>query len=91
MKSNTLRLFTISGLMLLGTILYSIFKSTFDSGDNFKLVGAIATIAFGLSVAGLIIGLGEIRKSKNTKNWIGLVGNLFVVGLFILISVLSFR
>jgi len=91
MKSNTLRLFIISGLMLFGTILFSIFKTTLGLEGNAMIIGAIATIAFGLSIAGLVIGLGDIRKSQNAKNWIGLIGNFIVVGLFLLICVLAFR
>src|SRR5690242_15614156 len=90
MKSKTLSLFIISALILLGAFLFSIFKTTYGDDANF-ITGVIAAISLGMGIAGLIIGFGEIRNSRNTKNWIGLIGNLMVVGLFILITVLAFR
>ncbi|MEJ7643711.1 MAG: hypothetical protein WKF87_03895 [Chryseolinea sp.] len=91
MTSKTLKLFTLSGLILIGAFLLSMFKTRLGLGDNLMLVGAIATLSFGISIAGLLNGLGEIKNSKTSKTWIGLIGNLIVVGLFVLISIYAFK
>jgi hypothetical protein len=83
MKSRTFRLFVISGLLLLGTILMSTFWDTLGLGENKIPLGVAATIAFGISIAGLVIAFGEIKKSKTVKLWIGLVGHFIVVGIFV--------
>ena len=85
MKSKALRLFIISTFILLGTFLFSVFRTNFGIEANYTVGGAMATIAFGLSIAGMIIGLGEVRNLKTRKTWIGLIGNIVIVGLFILI------
>jgi hypothetical protein len=86
MKSKTFILFAISALVLIGALLISIFKENIGLGEDLRIVGAIATVAFGTSIAGLVIGLGEIKRNKNLGNWIGIIGNLLILGMFISIA-----
>lgn len=91
MKSKTFILFVISGLIFIGAFLISIFKESIGLGEQLQIIGAVATVAFGTSIAGLVIGLVEIKRHKTSRNWIGVVGNLFIVGMFILISIYALR
>jgi hypothetical protein len=86
MKSKTFILFAISALVLIGALLISIFKENIGLGEDLRIVGAIATVAFGTSIAGLVIGFGEIKRNKNLGNWIGIIGNLLILGMFISIA-----
>jgi hypothetical protein len=83
MQSRTFRLFLISGLFLLGAILASTFWDALGLGENKIPLGVAATIAFGTSIAGVVIAFGEIRKLRTVKLWIGLAGHLIVLGVFI--------
>jgi len=91
MKSKTFILFAFSGLVFTGAFLISIFKESIGLGEDLRIIGAVATVAFGTSIAGLVIGLGEIKRNKTSRNWIGVLGNLLVVGMFILISIYALR
>ncbi|MBI3219881.1 MAG: hypothetical protein HYZ44_10240 [Bacteroidetes bacterium] len=91
MKSKTFNLFILSAGILVAAFLLTIFKETLGLGDNAMLIGAIATLAFGIGIAGLIIGLGEIRNSHTPKTWVGLIGNILVVGFFVLVSIYAFN
>ncbi len=91
MKSKTFILFAISGLVFIVAFLISIFKESFGLGEDPRIIGAVATVAFGTSIAGLVLGLGEIKRNKTSGNWIGLIGNLLLVGMFILIIFYALR
>jgi hypothetical protein len=82
MKSKAFGLFITSGLILIGTFTASAFWQDLGYGKNFIPLGVSTTIAFAVSIAGLIIGLGERKNSPTVKTWIGLIGNFIVVGLF---------
>lgn len=69
---------------MIGTILTATFWDVFGLGSNKIPLAMTTTIAFGLSIAGVVIGIGEIRKIKSSRTWIGLVGHFIVVGVFIL-------
>lgn len=84
MRSKTFNLFIISGLILLATILAAAFWDALGLGKNKIPLAMTTTIAFGLSIAGLVIGFGEIKASKTAKTWIALLGHFIVVGVFIL-------
>ncbi|HTF19763.1 MAG TPA: hypothetical protein VK658_16945 [Chryseolinea sp.] len=84
MKSRTFGLFVISGLILLATILTSVFWDILSFGENKVPLAISTTIAFGISIAGLVIGFGEMKGPKTLKVWIGLVGHFIVVGIFVL-------
>ncbi len=87
MESTTFRLFVISGLLLLGTILISTFWDALGLGENKIPLAVAVTITFGISIAGLVIGFGEIKKSRTVPLWIGLVGHVSVVAIFIWIII----
>jgi hypothetical protein len=91
MKSKTLMLFAISALILVGALLISIFKENIGLGEDLRIIGVVATVAFGTSIAGLVLGISEIKRNSSSKNWIGIIGNLLIVAMFILISIYAIR
>ena len=84
MKSRTFGLFLISGSLLLGTILIATFWDALGLGENKVGLAVTTTMAFGISVAGLIVGFSELKKLKASKFWIGFIGHFIVVGVFLL-------
>jgi len=48
------------------------------------------TVAFGISITGLMLGFAEKRGSLTLKTWIGIIGNLIVIGFFVFIVLYSF-
>ena len=83
MKSKTFRLFTISGLILLGTILVATFWDMLNLGPNKVPLALTTTVSFGLSIAGLVVGFEERKRTKNTKTIVGLAGHFIIVGVFV--------
>ncbi len=45
---------------------------------NLIIIGFVGVLAFGVAIAGLILGLTEIRKTRTVGTWIGIVGNLLI-------------
>ncbi|MFD0998172.1 hypothetical protein ACFQ21_02600 [Ohtaekwangia kribbensis] len=82
MKSRTFKLFLFSGAILLGTILTATFWDSLELGTNKIRLAVTTTIAFGISIAGLIVGIGEIGKQRPLLFWIGFVGHIIVIGVF---------
>ena len=62
MKSRTFRLFILSGLILAGTLLCSTFWDAWRLGPNMIPLAMTTTVAFGISIAGLIVGFGEVKS-----------------------------
>ena len=89
MNSKTFKLFLFSGIILLGTILFATFWDTLGLGENKIPLALTTTIAFGLSIAGLIHGFGELKKLRTTKFWVGFVGHFVVVGVFALTVIIA--
>ncbi len=48
------------------------------------------TVAFGISITGLMLGFAEKRGPLTLKSWIGIIGNLIVIGFFAFIVLYSF-
>ena len=61
-----------------------------ELSENYIPLAMATTIAFGISIAGLIRGVGEKRSSLTLKTWIGIIGNLIVVGFFVITVLYSF-
>lgn len=89
MKSKTFIFFIVSVLVFITSFLLTIFKAEIGLNDDLMIVGLLATISFGVSIAGLVIGLSEIRRMKTSINWVGLVGNVVLVGIYILIMIFA--
>ena len=91
MNSKTFRLFLFSGLILLGTILLATFWDTLGLGANKIPLAVSTTIAFGISIAGLVVGFGELKKLRTIKFWVGFVGHFIVVGVFVFTVIYAMR
>ena len=84
MKTRSFKFFAVSGLILLTTIIIAAFWNDLKLGENKVPLAIGVTISFGISLAGLIFGIDEIKKSKAAKTWIGLIGNGAVLLFFAL-------
>jgi hypothetical protein len=84
MNSKTFRLFSYSGLILLGTFLVATFWDTLGLGENKVPLAVATTIAFGISIAGLVVGFAEIKRLKTLKVWVGFVGHFIIIAVFVL-------
>lgn len=67
------------------------FWDTLGLGKNKIPLAVSTTIAFGISIAGLVVGFGELKKLKTIKFWVGFVGHFIVVGVFVLTVVMAMR
>jgi hypothetical protein len=65
------------------------FADYLNLGKYGLILPAVIIIAFGISVAGLIFGVSELKKSKNKKVVIGLSGHVIVLVLFLYIIYLT--
>jgi hypothetical protein len=83
MKPKSFSLFLISAAIIILTLLTATFWDYLKLGSN-KVPLAIAfTVAFGISIAGLILGIGEVKRNKLIKVKIGIAGNSLVLVLFV--------
>lgn len=88
-KTKSFGLFAISLIIIGLTILLATFWDSFGLGANKIPLAISVTVAFGISIAGLVLGLVEIKNNKTKKLWIGLIGNILIIiffGLMILYS-----
>lgn len=88
-KTKSFGLFTISLIIISLTILLATFWDSFGLGTNKIPLAISVTVAFGISIAGLVLGLIEINYNKAKKTRIGLIGNVLIIiffGLMILYS-----
>ncbi|PXY03144.1 hypothetical protein DF185_03400 [Marinifilum breve] len=81
--NKTFNLFLISVLIILLTIIVATFWDYLHLGNNTTPLALSVTIAFGISIAGLILGIPEIRKNKTAKSVVGIVGHILVVLFFL--------
>lgn len=86
MKSKTLSLLALSGVIMIATIFTSAYWDEMGLGENKMPLAVTTIIAFSISLAGLIVGSGE---KKTLKTILGLVGHSIVVAFFIIIVVYS--
>ena len=82
-------LFILSGLTIIGTIVLTLYSDALERSENYIPLAMATTVAFGISVAGLILGIGEKRNSLTAKTWIGIIGNLIVIGFFVFLIIYS--
>jgi Ca2+/H+ antiporter len=66
------------------------FANYLNIGKYGLILPAVMIIAFGISVAGLIFGISELKKSKNKRVMIGISGHIAVLLLFLYIIYLTF-
>jgi len=90
MKSKALMLFILSGLIIIGTIVLAFFWDVFGLAENDIPLAMATTVAFGISFTGLMLGFAEKRSSLTLNTWIGIIGNLIVIGFFVFIVIYSF-
>src|SRR6186713_297591 len=90
MKSKALMLFILSGLIIIGTIVLAFFWDVFGLAENYIPLAMATTVAFGISITGLMLGFAEKRSSLTLNTWIGIIGNLIVIGFFVFIVIYSF-
>lgn len=90
MKSKAFMLFILSALTIIGTIVLTFYWDSLELSENYIPLAMATTIAFGISIAGLILGVVEKRSSLTLKTWIGIIGNLVVIGFFVFIVLYSF-
>ena len=79
---KTFNLFLISISIILLTIIVATFWDYLQLGENKTPLALSVTVAFGISIAGLILGVSEVRKNKTTKSVIGIVGHVIVLLFF---------
>ena len=79
---KTFNLFLISISIILLTIIVATFWDYLRLGDNKMPLAFSVTIAFGISIAGLILGIPEVRINKTTKSVVGIVGHILVLLFF---------
>lgn len=82
-------LFVLSGLTVIAIIVLTVYWDLHGQSENYVPLAMATTIAFGLSMAGLMLGFAEKRRSLTLNTWIGIVGNLLVVGFFVLIVLIA--
>ena len=79
---KTFNLFLISISIILLTIVVATFWEYLQLGENTTPLALGVTIAFGISIAGLIMGVSEVRINKTTKSVIGIVGHIMILLFF---------
>ena len=90
MKSKVFLLFIVSGLIIIGIIFLTIYWDSLRLSENYIPLAMATTVAFGISITGLMLGFAEKRGSLSLKTWIGIIGNLIVIGFFVFIVLYSF-
>lgn len=81
---KTFKLFLLSISIIILTLIVATFWDYLGLGENKIPLALTVTVAFGISIAGLILGISEIRKNKSTKTVIGIIGHVIVLLFFIL-------
>ena len=86
MGSKSFLLFVLSGLTILGIITLAILWDSIRLERNYIPLTMAATVALGASLGGLMAGFNEKNGLTPLKTWIGIIGNLIILGIFILYS-----
>ncbi len=85
-----IRLLIIGGGIIAATFLVATFWETLGLNEDQTVWLALSqTIAFGINLAGLILGFVE-RKRNKKRSLVGIIGNLVFILLFVSIIVYSF-
>ena len=81
---KTFNLFLVSISIIVLALVVATLWDYLEFGENKTPLALTVTVAFGISIAGVILGISEIRKKRSTKTLIGLVGHVIVLLFFIL-------
>ena len=84
MTSKAFILFIFAGLAFCAAFLLGFLKTKLGITST-TLIGFLATLSFGISIAGIIIGFEEKRKKK-AKVWIGLIGS---ISIFVILGLIG--
>tara|TARA_A100000171_G_C2123218_1_gene141985 strand:+ start:902 stop:1177 length:276 start_codon:yes stop_codon:yes gene_type:complete len=79
---KTFNLFLISISIILITLIVAAYWDDLQFGENKIPLAMSITVAFGISIAGLIIGISELKKTKTTKSIIGIIGHIVILLFF---------
>ena len=69
--------------MALAVLLAAFWDLLGIENKNLIVIGFIGMFSFGIAIAGLILGISEIKYSRTSKTWIGLIGNILITLLLI--------
>ena len=83
MNSKSFKIFLISFSIIILTLGVSAVKNYIPAELNGMYLALAITIAFGISIAGLVFGISDIRNGNlNAKIWVGIIGNVVVIVFF---------
>lgn len=88
-KSKTFNLFLFSAIIIGITLLIATFWNALRLGSNKIPLAISIMISFGISIAGLILGLTELKQANTWNIRIGLIGNILVILFFIFMVIYS--
>jgi hypothetical protein len=80
--NRSFTLFIVSITIILVSMLTAMFWDFFELGANKVPLAIALTIAFGMSIAGLILGFNEIKNDKTGKIIVALSGHILIILLF---------
>jgi hypothetical protein len=80
---RTFILFLFSAVLILLTLISIPLLSTIHEISKEFIQGIFFLIAVGIGITGFVSGIININKNRNTKYWIGFVGNFIILLLFI--------
>jgi hypothetical protein len=83
--SRIFKLFIISISLILLTFVLVALLGSIDPYIREIILGITITIALGVGIVGFIIGLIDFKSNRNSKYWIGFIGNTVVLLLFVLL------
>jgi hypothetical protein len=83
--SRIFKLFIISISLILLTFILVALLDSFDPYRREIILGITITIALGVGIVGFVMGLIDMKRSRNSKYWIGFIGNTVVLLLFVLL------
>ena len=90
-KSKSFNLFLISAVIISLTILIATFWNALGFGTNKTPLAISIIITFGISIAGIIFGINELKQVKNRKLWFGIIGNILVIVFFVFMIIYSLK
>ena len=86
MASKSFLLFVLSGLIIFCIVALIIFWDSIRLEKNYIPMTMAATVTLGASVSGLVAGFFERKHGANLTTWIGIIGNLIILGFFVFSS-----
>ena len=86
-KTKTFKLFIISGSIILLTFIIATFWNALRLGSNKIPLAMAVMFSFGISIAGIIIGISELKLYENKKLWISLIGHSLIIFLFLALMI----